>query len=180
MTNVEFDNFVKRQKAQASNASDVDPSVRRDEWLLRVNELYSLVEQYLDRYIKHGDIELSYEPLEIEEEYLGPYQTRRMTLKIGQQNVALVPIGALIIGAYGRVDLEGPKGRTKLLLVAKDNMRPKITISIHTDKDPVSEATLPPPQISLAWKLSTSPPSIAYIKLTKESLMEAILEVANA
>ena len=40
-----------------------------------------------------------------------------MILKIGRQEITMTPVGTLLIGAKGRVEVVGPAGRTRLLLV---------------------------------------------------------------
>ena len=180
MTKTDFDKFVTRQKAQSTGASKVDAKAMRKEWLSHIEALYKHVETILEEYVSRGDIEVSYEPLEINEEFLGSYKTRRMTLKIGSQVVQLVPVGAVIIGARGRVDLVGSRGREKLVLVGKTRQKPTIRITVRDEGGRHQEPAESPPETELGWKFSTPPPSINYIELTSETLMDAIMGVANA
>jgi hypothetical protein len=105
--------------------------------------------------------------------------TSMKILTIGSQEVRLVPIGKVIIGARGRIDLEGRRGTKKLLLVDKASKGPtiKVTVRGETDRQEDSEAL---EETGLVWKFLNPPPSIHYVEFTPETLMDAIVEVADA
>jgi hypothetical protein len=180
MSKGDFDKFVKRQKTRAAAAGKLDANAMREQWLANVEALYKRVEAILRDYVARGDIAISYKPHEIDEETLGSYQTRLMSIKIGSQIVQLVPIGAAIIGASGRVDLQGPRGTEKLILVEKATKAPAIRITVRDENGRRREPVATPREDELTWKLATPPPSISYIELTSDSLMEAIMGVADA
>ena len=103
-----------------------------------------------------------------------------MILKIGRQEITLTPVGTLLLGTTGRVDVEGPAGRTRFLLVNSQASRPtfKVTVSVGAKPEPPA-AEAAPKKIRWAWKIATSAPTIRYIELTPESLFQALMEVAN-
>jgi hypothetical protein len=172
----DFGEFVKRQ--QTALAADWEKE--RDDWLGHLNELYDLTESFLADYIKTGQIKLNYRDIELNEENIGSYTARQMILKIGRQEITMTPVGTLLIGAKGRVEVVGPAGRTRLLLVDSEASGPriKVTVSIGGKPDPPAVEAAPE-EIKWAWKIATSPPTIHYIELTRESLFQAFMEVAN-
>ena len=174
----DFGAFVKRQQASAAEADDWIK--QRDEWLGHLKELYDQIESFLAEYIKTGEIKLNYRDIELNEENIGSYTARQMILKIGRQEITMTPIGTLLIGAKGRVDVEGPAGRTRVVLVNSEASGPtiKVTVNIGGKPEP-SAAEAAPKEINWAWKIATSPPTIQYIELTQESLFRALMEVAN-
>ena len=180
MANTQFDEFIKREKSRAAGAGNFDAKVSREDWVSDVDALYKLVEKYMGPYIKRGDVKVSFGDIEINEELLGAYKIRRMNLAIGLQQVVFTPIGRIIIGAQGRVDLMGPTGKKKLVRVDKDATRPRISTSAFPDVLSISSTPLSRPNTEIVWKFSTPPPSIQYLDLTEDSLMSSILEVANA
>jgi hypothetical protein len=156
MANTDFDAFVRRQRQSAAASEKVDWNARRDEWLQSVRDLYSEVRSLLKSYIDSGDIVVTIEPIMISEENIGVYHSERLVLAIGPQQVRLNPVGTLVIGARGRLDMVGPAGSTRLVLV------------------PDAEESA-----KLRWKIATSPPSVSLIDLNAQTLMQAILEVAD-
>jgi len=178
--NTDFDAFVKREQTAAAEEERVDWAKERDEWLGHLKELYEQTESFLANYIKAGEITVSYRDIELNEENIGSYRARQMILRIGRQEITLTPVGTLLIGAKGRVEVVGPAGRTRLLLVNSEASGPriKVTVRIGGKSEPPAVET-PPKEIKWAWKLATSPPTIRYIELTQESLSQALVEVAN-
>jgi hypothetical protein len=161
----EFDAFVKRQQQSAAD-SKVDWSLELKDWLLHLNELYEKLEVLLRDYIEASEISTRYRETPMNEENVGAYLAREMTLKIGPQEIILKPVGMRLIGSKGRVDVVGPSGRTRFVLVSKDASRPDIRLSALVG----SEWT---------WKIATSPPTVKYVELTQESLFHALMEVVN-
>jgi hypothetical protein len=180
--NTDFDAFVKReQSAAAADRERVDWAKERDEWLGRLKELYDQTESFLSEHIKTGGIKVTYRDIELNEENIGSYRARQMVLKIGRQEITMMPVGTLLIGSKGRVDVVGPAGRTRLLLVNSEAPSPVIKVTVRIGgkaAPPAVEA--PPKEIKWAWKIATSPPTIRYIELTQDSLFQALMEVANA
>jgi hypothetical protein len=178
--NTEFKAFVKREQTAAAEAERVDWAKERDDWLGHLKELYDQTESFLAEYIKAGEIKVDYRDIPLNEENIGSYSAPEMILKIGRQEITMTPVGTLLIGAKGRVDVEGPAGRAHLLLVDSEASGPtmKVRVSIGGKAEP--PATEPPPkEIKWAWKIRTSPPIIRYIELTQDSLFQTLMEVAN-
>jgi hypothetical protein len=121
----EFEAFVKRQQ-QSAASTGADWSLELEDWLRSLSELYGRIEELLQDYIKSGAIAVSYREIPMNEEHIGSYTAHQMTLKIGPQEISLRPIGTLLIGTKGRVDVVGPSGRTRFLLVNKESSRPNV------------------------------------------------------
>ena len=157
----------------------VDWADERDNWLRHLKELYHQTEVFLADHTKTGGIKLDYRDIELNEENIGSYSARQMILKIGRQEITLTPVGTLLIGSKGRVDVVGPAGRTRLVLVDREASGPtnKVTVSIGKPSPPAAEA--PPRKVTWVWKIATRPPTTQYIELTQESLFQALMEVAN-
>jgi hypothetical protein len=173
----EFDAFV---QAQQGAQSDIDWSKQRDEWLAYLNELYHQIESLLGDYIQSGQILHRYQDVELNEEEIGAYRARRLLIKIGAKEIVLEPIGTLLIGAKGRVDVTGPAGRTRFMLVDQHATGPRIKASVAQmppRRPPAPESQQRTPQWT--WKIVTSPPNIQYIELTRDSLFRVLMEVAG-
>ncbi len=189
---IDFDTFVKRQQPPLNEQEPVDWTRQRDEWLNHLRELYAQIESFLAKYIEIKEIKRSYLDIALNEQNIGSYKAPQMILKIGRQEITLTPVGTLLLGAKGRVDVEGPAGRTRFLLVNGKATGPTIKVTVtelprRTVKGSISNYGKPEPaavstapeEIKWAWKIATSPPSVQYIDLTPESFFQALMEVAN-
>lgn len=176
----EFDAFVQKQKATAEAEAAVDWTRERDEWLKRLDELYETIRWALKEYVESGAITLSFKDIHLNEESIGSYVARQLTLKIGPKTITLTPIGTLLVGTKGRVDVIGPAGRARLMLVNKNASRPTVKIVVGINSQPGEPtANEPATPITWVWKIVTAPPRISYVDLTPESLYNALIEVAN-
>jgi hypothetical protein len=180
MKNAAFDEFVKSQQADAH--SDVNWNAIRDEWLRRLDELYGQIRTFLNDYVNAGEIHLELSPITLNEENIGIYTAPQLTLMIGRKQVRFQPIGTLLIGSRGRVDVIGTGvAEARLVLINKNFTRASDMIRITIDfagKLPTPPKK-DPSNIDQAWKIVTRPPERRFIELTQETLFRMIMEVAN-
>ncbi len=179
--NKTFDEFVSRQLEADSETASIDWGKEREDWLLHLRRLYKMVESFLSKYVSAGQIRLEYRPINLNEERIGSYSAEQMILRIGRQEVDLVPIGTLLIGSKGRVDVIGPAGKAQLLLVDRTAPGPKSLIKVTIGvggKLPVPPSK-PTSDIEWEWRIVTRPPERRFIEITQESLFQLIMEVAN-
>ncbi len=184
MSKSDFDEFVKRQQAeQQAAAAAFDPKQQLDEWLGYLEALYKQITGYLQAYIESGAAQIEYLDIPLNEDFIGTYIARKMLLKIGPSTVTFTPIGTMLIGTKGRVDVQGPLGNARLSLVnkqvtsARQLVRVTVTRPGGARPDPPSPEAIQ--QIEWAWKISTPPPEMKFIELTEEAFFEMVLEVAN-
>jgi len=181
MDNKTFDEFVNRQQAKTTETFPVNWETQRDEWLMHLDSLYSKIESLLAKYVSSGQIQFGYQNIELNEEYIGSYIAKRMTLRIGRQEVTFVPVGTLLIGSKGRVDVIGPAGRAEMLLVDSTASGPRSLIHVTVEiggKLPVPPSE-PEREIEWEWRIVTRPPERRFIEITQQSLFQLIMEVAN-
>jgi hypothetical protein len=179
MTKKRFDEFVGKQSSETKE-SGIDWSKQRDEWLKYLAMFYKKVELFLQEYVSKGQIKIHYVTKKISEDNVGAYEAKSSIIQLGRNQIRLDPIGTNIIGAKGRVDMIGPNGEVKFLLVDRDAPAPKISVRVIVP--PGLERPLEPEEpkrIKWAWKIATSPPRIKYIELQQESFFDAFMEVAN-
>jgi len=189
----EFDEFVKRQHDGTVDGDHIDWSRERDEWLAQLDSLYSQIESLLSRYTSSGQIEIRYKLIDLNEEEIGSYQARQMILRIGRQEVDLVPAGTRLIGFKGRVEVIGSAGKASLALANKDRHSTLPQVAIHIPVGPKtrqlmkirnehtsdSELVASSGKIEWAWKILPRPPGRNLDELTREGLFQLLMEVTN-
>lgn len=191
----EFDDFVKRQKPSATTERHIDWGKERNDWIAYLNLLYDKIESFLKPY--KDSIRIEYREIELDEEYIGRYVVKQMILHIGRQEITLSPIGTVLIGFKGRVDVVGSAGKASLALVDKDavdarsliqvkvtvgapkSRQPQVKVTAGTQKSPqVEEETKT--NIEWVWKIVGPPPLIRFIDLNAESFFQLIMDISNA
>ena len=174
----DFDDFVRRQQEPSD---DVDWNKERDEWLGYLDRLHRNVRSLLGKYVSSGQIQISDRPIRLNEEGIGTYEAKQLILRIGRQEVDLVPVGTLFIGSKGWVEVVGPAGKADIMLVdsTRDSLRPRVLVTVGIG------GKLPPPQsepqtkIDWDWRIVTRPPERKFVEITQENLFQLIMEVAN-
>ena len=183
MATPEFDDFVRRQQAKKRENNELDVGRQLEEWREYLAILYRMIEDYLAAYINNGAAAIEYRAIEINEEFSGPYKVDQMNLAIGPSTIQFKPIGTMLIGSKGRVDVQGPHGTARFVLMNRMISEPRqlirisVSVNVPPAPPPVSESDTP---IDWAWKLATSPPDMRFIDLDEATFFNTILLVADA
>lgn len=120
MTN-DFESSVKRYieeiKAQDSK-NTVDWDERRTWWQNKVIDLFHQFQTWLQPLIDSGTLQLDISSMKLTEEMLGTYDVQIASIVLGAENLKFTPVGSIIIGGFGRIDVEGPNGLAMLILTS--------------------------------------------------------------
>lgn len=172
-----FEKFVKRQQATVPS---FDAAKRRAWWLGRLAGLYKQIGSFLKPYVDSNQMRLGNTEIDLNEHLIGAYRAPRLTLTIGRQEVLFTPVGTMMIGCSGRVDVLGPGVPSRLVLVDKGTRSARSSIRVSVN---IGSQLAPPPtperQIEWAWKVASAPPEMAYVDLTQESLKLVIMRAAD-
>jgi len=180
----DFDDFVQRQQLELSASQSVKQFNARDElqyWLGRLNALYSDIQGYLDEYIKQGQVKCEIGEIELREDFSGVYRAPTMQIEIGLKKVRVVPIGTMLIGSKGRVDIAGPAGTARLALINAKTKSPRqmVRVEIVDPTRPRQASSAEREEPEWVWKFIGPSASATFVDLGKESFLEAILDVSN-
>lgn len=176
MTNKQFDAFVDRQ-TRVEPRHAVDWAARKAAWLEALDTFYVQIETFLQPYIDQGKLRLDFETITIEEELIGRYQARGANILLGAHQLHLQPIGTNMIAARGRVDLTGPCGTVKFVLVDREAEGPRIQFSVQVGETRLTPQAAPESPRIWEWKIATPAPRIRYLPLEAESFYDAIMQV---
>lgn len=167
-----FKSFVEEKAREADELDHVDWEARKEEWLSRLNEFYSIIDGYLADFVKTGQMRIESSAAFLTEEHIGAYQAESRAIVLGKSRITLMPVGTLLIGARGRVDMTGPAGTVKFILTGKNSKG----ISISVGEEPKLAKNS---EDSCAWKIATPPPNIRFAELTPENFFNALTESLN-
>ena len=133
-TSKKFDEFVERQSADNPD-THLDWVAKKQEWLKKLELFFDQIESFLKPYIDQQKITLQFGKKEIWEEFIGQYQAKVAWITLGKQQIRLEPIGTNLIGAKGRVDMIGPCGKVKFVLVGSTASAPKISVKVKINEE---------------------------------------------
>lgn len=177
----DFAQFVANQQGSAQDSGDApgDWAEIRDLWLKDLDGLYSQVIEFLEEFVAAGSIHYGFTDVTLTEENIGIYVARRMNIKIGRrQEVFLDPVGTLLVGCRGRVDVVGSAGRAQLVLVDENAKSAADLITVKIGVLPSPPAAQRP--ISWTWKIVSRDIRRSFVKLDKDSFFELLMEIAGA
>lgn len=112
--------LIQRQKEKARIAqSPLDWRVRKEKWLAELEKLLTAIETWLLAAGVRTD-EMQRFSQEINEETLGRYTANGLRVRIGAAVVTFRPIGSVLIGACGRIDVSSDQpGTPSVKLIAE-------------------------------------------------------------
>lgn len=186
MNKEDFEKFLKDNAVIEKEEVKIDWDKEKKEWLDFINSFYTQIQEWLEEYKQKGLIKYSYTQKNITEDNIGSYYAKKMDLILAGKCLTFDPIGTLLIGTKGRIDLIGPKGTIKFLLADKlsKGLEFKFTSTVITGND--SEKSLEKEQkvdeksIEWVWKILERHTSrISYVEFTEENFFEALMELTS-
>lgn len=109
----------RKESAKSMQAAPVDWRLRRDKWLTELDGVLRKIESWLLAGGVSAD-EMKRFELEISEEALGRYSATGLSVCIGDAVVTFRPMGSVLIGACGRIDVTSDqRGTPSVKLIAE-------------------------------------------------------------
>jgi hypothetical protein len=118
MTQDQLQKFF-QEKKQKAMPTGTDWAAKRDAWIAAVNHLYRTIE---DDYLKaaKAEVEITRRDKDVTENYVGQYQVKELVLRVGDEEVVFSPKGVNIVGALGRIDVQGDRGEATIVWQGED------------------------------------------------------------
>lgn len=124
MQNEKFMEMV-RQRASEQQEQTIDWTDRRDWWIEQVKSLLACVKAWLKPLTDEGTVRVTCSNITLnEEKTLGEYEVPQASVRLGSEELKLKPVGSVIVGGFGRIDVIGPMGRAMLVLAPLDDNLP--------------------------------------------------------
>lgn len=186
MNKTKFEQFLKDNVVAKKEEVKIDLAKEKQEWLDFIDSFYNQIEEWLEDYKQQGLVEYSYTQKNITEDDIGSYYAKKMDLILAGKRLTFDPIGTLLIGTKGRIDLIGPRGTIKFLLADRlsKGLEFKFTTTVITGKDsekPIEkEQTIDKKSTEWVWKILERYTSrISYAEFTQENFFEALMELID-
>ena len=178
MSKKDFEEFLNKH-ATKTPEKEINWEAQKEEWLDYINQFYKSVKEWLEPYRAGGKVSYEFKPLMLTEENIGTYAVDAMHVNFAGQKITLEPIGTLLIGTKGRIDLEGARGRVQFILADKDSkgMKANVSVSIGGQPEKKPEERKNP---DWTWKIVLREPrKISYAEFNEDNFFDALMEIVN-
>lgn len=166
-----FDEFLKSKQEEAQNKPVFDKKERIEQFRKNVEYFYrKLREEWLGRF--YEQMSPRFEDVTIHEEMLGDYPIRSLILTIGSDVVRFKPIGTILIGTSGRIDIICNARRGKFILTGEKarNVRAHFRVSVNGEEAPKRDYG------KLVWKFVDERGMMSYVDLNADSVQRIIMD----
>jgi hypothetical protein len=110
----DFMTFLKTKNDEVRQ-QEANSRQRVQVWLESLTAFHQQIKAWLKQAIDQGLLKITQDEVFIDE--LGGYSAPRLSIHIGEEKVVLQPVGTIIIGARGRVDMLA-NGRSRVLILS--------------------------------------------------------------
>ena len=178
MVKTDFESFLNKESEKRKKTINWEEKLNK--WKSFIGSLYLNINDWLKEYVESGKIKIVTYDIEIYEEAIGKYSVEAMKIKLGENIVKLIPIGTVLIGTIGRIDIIGESGAQKIILADKNASGPKIEVNefISEGKEQNNKKLSYTP-VDWVWKFTSNPPRIKYTELNQESFFKCLMNVIN-
>ena len=115
-----FKEFLKDRSKNKPDTEEqkVDWEARKNQWLQSVENLYKIVDDIIVRSFREAgyQVESQKERVRLYEEYVGAYEIDNYIIQANAIFIKFFPVGTIVIGAFGRVNILLPGETVKLVL----------------------------------------------------------------
>jgi hypothetical protein len=152
-----------------------------DEWKQYLGILYNkITHDWLKDYITKDIVRVTFKDKRIYEEFSGEYEVPALYLSFSGKTISFDPIGTMLIGGKGRVDVSGKNGKVSFILVDKNLTGPNIQVKIFTSDKERKEYEKMKKAVQLAeieweWKVLLNKNQMYYVELDEETFFDIIL-----
>ena len=172
----EFEELLSKHETMTSE-SDIDWGRQKKEWLNFIQVFYDSIERWLKPYVDQKKLEFKYTDINLSEEHLGTYSVKSMKIRFAEQLIKLEPIGTLLIGTKGRIDMEGPRGTVQFILADKNSKGMRVNVYIGGMPQKKKEE---PKEPVWTWKIVLREQRrISYDEFNEDTFFNALMEVVN-
>lgn len=155
-----------------NGVSQLDSSYTIDLYRSRVEDFYSRINDWLKSLVDSGKLSIILEEISLTEDPLGTYPINKMIISFGKFHIELRPIGTILIGTPGRIDMVyNGKSQKFILILENIHNAGQITKIIKTDKSKKPK---------FVWKYISDEEQNIYEIVEKHSFETLLVNLINA
>lgn len=178
----EFIDDIEKKEGSAALAANETIALFKQ----RVSQFYEHIEQdWLKELIETGKIVCAKREISVTEESLGTYPIDEMTLTFGRFVIRLTPIGTILIGSPGRIDMTYEGKSRMFVLIDKriTNASQQIVIKEYIGTEPVDKEkkakAKPMSKPEYVWKFVDDLRLYTYSIVDRQSFQDLIVKLIN-
>lgn len=111
-----------KEKQEEEKHQDVEWNKVKKDWLATLDTFFTQIKEWLDEARKNKLLEVYDRGVAVSEEHLGNYKAPALEIKTKARAVHIEPVGRLIVGAHGRVDMKSWKDE-RMFLYSQDKRK---------------------------------------------------------
>ncbi len=158
------------------NITEIDWGTQLTQWKKQIDNLYNMIKPWI---VDIGNTKICLQKKTIHEEMLGTYNVEILVATINQSEIKFDPVGSVIVGAWGRVDVMNSLYiKRTLLLVPKQTSGIEIKVTIANKDEPSTDNSKSANIDKMAWKVLEET-KLELTTLTKELFYDIIAEMVQ-
>lgn len=167
--------------AERDETQKIDVKAELTAWKSSIEALHKDVRSWLS---PAGDkVTFKATQTDLHEDQLGTYQAPELLVAIGSESLTFKPVGRLVIGARGRVDVVSSSGKVAMLLLLGEHEGPQVVVRTFfsdeqrrkaADEDAKSEPRDPG---KIIWKIGRRATGVEVFPLTEDSFSDLLSEL---
>lgn len=148
---------ARRVREEDDRERAIDWQARRAWWVEHVVSLFDDMTRWAEALRDEGIVdEIHRSEISISEDMLGSYAAPRLVVSLRRRETRFTPVGTLLLGAVGRIDVSGSGGSARLILAVPEGMDPSAYRNASR------------------WYVSERPAGVALIPLDEEAFVRLL------
>lgn len=168
-----FEDFL-TMKSEQAKAEGLDATQTIERFRSKVDAFYhELYTNWLAGFIERMKPERV--PINITEEQLGTYSVDSLTLTVGPNRLQFAPVGTILIGTRGRIDLQSGQNTAMFILTGQQARSARNHIVSSIDGQSPREDKMD----KEVWKLVDTEKRMKFVDITPKVMQNLIMKIAR-
>ena len=169
-----FEEFLQKKNEEAKAKPVIDREERIRLFREYVDSFYhQLKNDWLQKF--YDTMHPTFTSVTLHEEALGDYTMKSLNLSVGSSIVKFIPIGTILIGTQGRIDMLCDGKKAMFIMTGEKARSPQAHIMISEGGKRQPKRNYGP----LVWKLVDERGMMSFVDLNAETIQRLIMDMAK-